>query len=533
MKEQIIGHGTWYDKAAVKTVERDRKIGRNLELIRTEMGLGASGLPHIGNLADAARAYAVTLGLEEQGYKSELIAFCDDKDGLRSVPIGFPKSLGKYLGRPVTSIPDPHKCHETFGEHMTSLLREAMDKCGIEYVFRSGKETYEKGLLNKEIETLLKNAKQVGEIVKEEVGQEKYVEILPYFPVCENCGRIYTTKAYEFLPKENRILYVCEGTNVKNQWIEGCGHKGEVDYTKGEGKLSWKGEFAARWKALDIRFEAFGKDIADSVKINDRICQEILHYPPPMHTQYEMFLDKSGRKISSSTGNVLTPQVWFRYGSPQSLLLLILKRFVGTRTLDVTDIPQYMNELDQLEDIYFGKKKIVDKKEHAKLTGLYKYCWLLDPPSNPSAHIPYNLLTYLAKIVPKGIETDFIIEKLRDYNYISDEVSDPIKRRIEYARNWAEDFMEIKETPVKLNLQERAAVEELLQNLQSEKDETQTQSVIFKIARKHKIKPKRFFKILYKILLGVPQGPRLGPYITAMGKRNVIAALEKTLKKKH
>jgi lysyl-tRNA synthetase class I len=35
------------------------------------MGIGASGLPHIGNLSDAARSFAVTLALQEQGFKSD------------------------------------------------------------------------------------------------------------------------------------------------------------------------------------------------------------------------------------------------------------------------------------------------------------------------------------------------------------------------------------------------------------------------------------------------------------------------------
>jgi len=308
----------------------------------------------------------------------------------------------------------------------------------------SGAEAYRRGLLNREIEMLLANAKQVGEIVKEEVGQEKYVEALPYFPVCSNCGRIYTTKSYEFLPKESKVLYVCEGMEVKGQWLEGCEYEGEADYTRGEGKLSWKSEFAARWKALDIRFEPYGKDIADSVRINDRICQEILDYAPPMHAQYEMFLDKSGRKISKSAGNVFTPQVWFRYGSPQSLLLLMLKRFVGTRTISVTDIPQYMNEFDELEDVFFGKKLVADEKERAKLTGLYEYCWLLQLPSKSTIHVPYNLLTYLAKVSPKGAETRFIVEKLQGYHYVGEEVPEDLKRRIEYARNWNQDLIEIK-----------------------------------------------------------------------------------------
>ena len=531
MSEKIIGRGTWYDKMAAKIIERERKLGRSLDLIRTEMGLGASGLPHVGNLGDAARSYAVTLAIQGQDYNSELIAFCDDMDGLRKAPAGLPKSLEKYLGFPVTVVPDPFGCHQSYGEHMSSLLLDALDKCGIEYKHMSGREAYETGLLNEEIRTLLVNAKRVGEIVKEEVGQERYVEVLPYFPVCKNCGRIYTTKATEFLPKENKVLYACEGMEIKGRWIEGCGYKGEADVAKGEGKLSWKGEFAARWKALDVRFEPYGKDIEDSVRINDRICREILGFEPPMHARYEMFLDKAGRKIASSVGNVLTPQVWFRYGSPQSLLVLMLKRFVGTRTLDVTDIPFYMNKLDYLEDIYFGKKPIRDEKERAKLQGLYAYCWALKPPEKPSIHVPYNLLAFLAKMAPKGREEEFIAEKLRGYGYLQkDETLDEnMKKRIEFAFNWVKDFEAIKETIISLTLEERQAIKELIEVLNVEDEAEKIQNAIFNTAKKHDLKPARLFKTLYMILVGVPRGPRLGPYILTMGRKNVINALQNTL----
>ena len=297
MSGELIGLGTWYDKMASKIVERERRLGRSLDPVRTEMGIAASGLPHIGNVSDAARSFAVTLALREQGFNSELIAFADDKDGLRKVPAGLPKSLEKHVGQPVTDIPDIYGCHGSYGEHMTLLLREALDDCGIEYRFMSGAEVYRTGLFNVEIKTILLNAKKIGEIVKEEVGQEKFLEALPYFAVCENCGRIYTTKATEFLANEDKVLYICEGMEVKGRWLEGCGHKGEVDYRKGEGKLSWKGEFAVRWKALDIRFEAFGKEVADSVRVNDRICREVLGWEPPVHARYELFLDKSREAV--------------------------------------------------------------------------------------------------------------------------------------------------------------------------------------------------------------------------------------------
>jgi lysyl-tRNA synthetase class 1 len=387
-------------------------------------------------------------------------------------------------------------------------------------------------LFNAEIKTILLKAKRVGEIVNEEVGQEKFLEALPYFPVCENCGRIYTTKAYEFLPKENKILYVCEGMEVKGRWLEGCGHKGEVDYRKGYGKLSWKGEFAVRWKALDIRFEAFGKEVADSVRVNDRICREIFGWEPPCHAKYELFLDKSGRRLSKSAGIVFTPQTWFKYGSPQSLMLLLLKRFVGARALDVTDIPAYMNEMNYLEDLYFGKKTLKDERELAKLRGLYEYCWAMKPPAKPSITAPYNLLTFLAKMAPKGCEEDFITEKLRSYGYLqkNQTLDDSLKRRVEYAANWIKDFEEIRETAITLSGEQNEALKELIEVLKAEDEAEKIQNAIFNTAKKHGLQPAEFFKTIYTILIGVSQGPRLGPYILAMGKQNVIDALNRALK---
>jgi len=534
MSEEIIGHGTWYDMMAKKVIEREQSLKRDMSKIRTEMGLGASGFPHIGSLGDASRSYAVTLALGEMDYNSELVAFCDDKDGLRKVPAGLPsdmtQKLEKYLGYSVSSIPDPFGCHESYGKHMSSLLLEALDKCGIEYKYYSAKEAYEKGLLLNEIRTILTNAKKVGEIIKEEVGQETYSEVLPFFAVCEKCGHLYTTRAYKFDPKTDKVTYKCEGLEIRGRLIPGCGHEGEVDIKSGQGKLTWKSEFAARWRALDIRFEAYGKDIADSVRVNDRICREVLEFEPPSHAMYEMFLDKSGKKISKSAGNVFTPQVWFRYGSPQSLMLLMLKRFVGTRSLDVSDIPSYMNELDYLEDVYFGKKQ-VGEKEAIRLKGLFRYCYVMKPPTKPSIHVPYNLMAFLVKMAPKDSINDYVAEKLQAYGYLQrgQALDEDLQQRIQYALNWTQDFEEIKESTVELSVTERKAIVEFMEKLKTETDPDAIQNAVFNAAKDNGIKPAALFKIFYQILLGAPQGPRLGPYVLAMGKDNVLAALERVL----
>jgi lysyl-tRNA synthetase class 1 len=530
MSRQIVGRGTWLDLVAHRVLEREDQLGRKPAVVRTESGLGASGIPHVGSLGDGVRSYAIKLAVETLGRKAEYVAFSDDLDGLRKVPAGMPASLATYLGYPVTSIPDPFNCHESYGDHMSSLLREALDKCGVEYTFYSAKKTYREGIYNEQIVKILENADKVAKIIKEEIGQEKYTEVLPYFPICGGCGRIYTTRAYKYLPDEHKVLYSCEGqVDIRGQELQGCGFRGEANVLEGHGKLSWKSEFAARWQALGINFEAYGKDILDSVRVNDRICQDVLGYAPPYHVRYEMFLDKSGKKISKSVGNVFTPQIWLRYASPQSLILLMLKRIVGARTLSVGDVPTYMMELDNLENVYFGKKVIQDDFERTELRGLYEYVWCLRPPQQPDMHIPYNLLVYLAKVAPKGKEKEYVLTKLEEYGYPHGQEAPGIDARLGYARNWAEDFAEISEHIPTISDKEGDAVRELTTIIRGQASADILQNSIFEVAKKHGVDPPEFFKILYGILLGSPKGPRLGPYMEAMGRENVADALERAL----
>ncbi|MCY3975507.1 MAG: hypothetical protein OXF28_00005 [Thaumarchaeota archaeon] len=67
---KIIGKGTWIDKLASELINREKNLGRNTKILRVESGLGASGIPHIGSLGDAVRAYGVKLALENLGYRS-------------------------------------------------------------------------------------------------------------------------------------------------------------------------------------------------------------------------------------------------------------------------------------------------------------------------------------------------------------------------------------------------------------------------------------------------------------------------------
>lgn len=530
--DETIGRGTWIDKLALSVIERkDNLKGKHPEVIRTESGLGASGFPHIGSFADASRAYGFKLALEDMGRKSEFIAFADDMDGLRKVPAGTPTSLKKYLGQPVSKIPDPWGCHDSYGQHMSNLLIDAIKETGIEVTSASARNLYKTGKMGPQVKRLLLQGNRAGEIIKETTAQEKYIEVLPYHAICENCGKIYTTKAISFDEKNGKVEYLCEGDEIGGKLLEGCGHHGWADINKDDGKLTWKVEFAARWDLQQIDFEAFGKDIFESVICNDQICKEIFEYEPPAHARYEMFLDKGGSKISKSAGNVFTPQTWFRYGSTQSLNLLTYKRMSGSRTLAVDDIPIYMREIDFLENIYYGRIKEGNQALKRKLTGLFEYCWHLNPPEKPSIQVPYTLLVNLVSVAPETKRDEFLESRLREYGYLLEGNSlDDIKDRINFAINWVADFKSIEEKIIKLDTTQKKAIKTLIEVIANAEDADAIQSAIFQTARDNDIKTGLFFKLLYQMLLNTDRGPKLGPYIHTMGVDYVIKSLRKHLK---
>ena len=562
--ENIIGKGTWIDKIAYTIVEREKKLGRSTANIKVESGLGASGIPHIGSMGDAVRAYGISLALQNLGYSSELITFSDDLDGLRKVPAGLPKWLENHICKPVSSIPDPFgNCHDSYGQHMSSLLLEGLDLAGINYTFKSGTQTYKSGTLTEQTHKILSKSKLIGDKIAESTGQQKYLKFLPYFPICENCNRLYVANSIDYLENERAVTYSCNGNTIGKKLIQGCGHTGQVKIDSGNGKLAWKVEFAARWQAFDIKFEAFGKDIMDSVKINDWISDEVLRFSHPLHAKYEMFLDKGGKKISKSAGNVLTPQMWLKYGSPESLLLLLYKRISGTRHIGIDDIPALMDEYDLFEDIFFGKISEPNDSKRLKINGVYEYINHLCPPADVSSfiHIPYRILIQQANLFKNQIQgSDLLIntifDRLKKYRLVKEE---DIKKkdlidRITLAINWVGDFNGLtegdgegddsrtiekvemssiqKEVIVKIGTELSSLASTMKKRSEDAKTldddlALQVQTIIFNNAKNNNLQPKDIFKLLYMILINAEKGPKLGNYIVDLGIDNVVKVIEK------
>lgn len=531
MKREIIGKGTWIDKLASTIIKREKDIGRSLGLILVESGLGASGFPHIGSLGDAVRAYGVALAIKNLGYDSKLIAYSDDLDGLRKIPSGLPEWLSDYIGKPVSNIPDPiGQCHDSYGSHMSSLLLDALDRLEINYKFLNAAKVYGNGMLTNQIDMILSHAPDLGNKIEEIVGQSKYKESLPYFPICESCGRLYVAHAEKYIREEKKVSYICNGTKLGNNDVKGCGYTGEIPISVGKGKLAWKVEFAARWSSLDIRYEAYGKDIMDSVRVNDWVSDVVLHYAHPLHVKYEMFLDKGGKKISKSTGNVLTPQVWLRYGTPQSLLLLLLKRITGTRQVGTDDISTLMEEYDICEDIYFGKKKEDNEEKLVKTKGLYEYVNHLKTSDKPLQHVPYMLMAQQASFFSGAERIKKIFDRLVKYK-VATELTFDLEQKIQLACNWSDDHISTEKFDVVLTDKEKMIIRKILESLEianseSNLDPEKIQQMIYETSKENEEQPRKIFKLMYKMLINSDSGPRLGGYISDLGLNKIHSLLD-------
>ena len=266
----------------------------------------------------------------------------------------------------------------------------------------------------------------------------------------------------------------------------------------------------------------------DSVKVNDWVADDVLNFPHPHHIKYEMFLDKGGKKISKSLGNVVTSQTWLKFGTPESILLLLYKRITGARELGFEDIPSLMDEYNELEKIFFGKIKLDNEAKLVKSKGLYEYVNLLSPPKQMPAQVSYRLLLELSKIF-KEDRISRINKKLVDYRAIK-ETSPEIDRLIEMAGNFADEFDISDEIDIDIDSKIKGALSKLIIVLEKDGEIEDLQNEIYQIAKGDDIEPKDFFKVLYQIILSTTRGPKIGPFILDIGKKNVAEKIGKYVK---
>jgi len=180
-----------------------------------------------------------------------------------------------------------------------------------------------------------------------------------------------------------------------------------------------------------------------------------------------------------------------------------------------------MDEYNELESIYFGKTKVDNEAKLVKSKGLYEYVNLLNPPKNPSPHLNYRLLINLCRMF-KDHRSERVISKLVDYGTIKEE-NDDVKELIKLAGNYSDDFLETKMPSAEIVIDDstKAALKQLVKLLEENGEIEDLQNSIYSIAKENQVQPKDFFRIIYRIIISGPRGPKLGPFIEDIGKKKV------------
>ena len=308
--EAALTSKAWPFEEARKVLKRYEKAPPEKGYVLFETGYGPSGLPHIGTFGEVARTTMVMRAFREiSDIPTKLICFSDDLDGMRKIPgnVPHPERLEEHLQKPLTSVPDPFEKYESFGHHNNAMLRRFLDQFRFEYEFYSATDFYRSGQFDK---TLLRAVEKYDEIMKvmlaslREERQQTYSIFLPIHP---ETGRVLYVPMKEVNAKDGTITFDDDN-----------GREFTLPVTGGNVKLQWKPDFGARWAALGVDFEMYGKDHSTNTQIYDKICR-ILGHPAPAHFTYELFLDENGQKISKTSGNGVSIDEWLTYASTESL----------------------------------------------------------------------------------------------------------------------------------------------------------------------------------------------------------------------
>jgi lysyl-tRNA synthetase, class I len=508
----------WPFEQARLIVERLKRQPKDVVVFET--GYGPSGLPHIGTFGEVARTSMVRHAfrvMTDDKIKTRLIAFSDDMDGFRKVPTNLPNQdmLAKHLHLPLTKVPDPFGCCQSFAHHNNAQLRSFLDQFGFDYEFMSSTEQYQSGAFDQTLLKMLDRYDQVMAIMLPTLGEERRATYSPFLPISPKTGRVLQAPTLARNFEKGTITFEDED-----------GERVETPVTGGRVKVQWKPDWALRWTALGVDYEMAGKDLIDSVQQSSKICRA-LGGAPPEGFNYELFLDEQGEKISKSKGNGLTIEEWLTYAAPESLSLYMFQKPKTAKKLYFDVIPKAVDEYLSFIDAYQKQNgaerlenpvwHIHDGQPPANVSPI-SFALLMNLVSAANAETKEQLWAFIRKYAPDASpQTHPFLDKLTGYalRYFNDFVKPTKKFRIATDR-------------------ERAAFEDLIGRLDALPADTHDgeliQNEVYAVGKEHGFEPLRdWFKALYEVLFGVESGPRFGAFAAIFGVRETSALLRKGL----
>ena len=540
LQEEALKSKAWPFDEARKVLKRLKGKLPEKGYVLFETGYGPSGLPHIGTFGEVARTAMIQHAFEViSGMQTKLVSFSDDLDGMRKVPGNVPNQemMQDFLQRPLTDVPDPFGTHDSFGAHNNAMLCRFLDTFGFEYDFYSSTEYYRSGAFDEVLLRAVEKYDEIMEVMLASLREERQKSYSIFLPIS---------------PKTGRVLYVpMKSVNKEDGTItfdDEDGAETTLRVTGGNVKLQWKPDFGARWSALNVDFEMYGKDHSTNTHIYDKICR-ILGAPAPSHFFYELFLDENGEKISKSKGNGVSIDQWLTYASSESLSYFMYQKPGTAKRMHFDVIPKAVDEYHQQLRAYHTQ----DVK--AQLNNPVYHIHKGKVPVSDMV-IPFAMLLNLASV--SSAETkDAMWGFINKYAPEASPETNPVMDNAAgFAVRYYHDFVKPSKVFRSPSEQERAALSDLAAGLASidtaksmiDKknfdmgkdpvdltnysllDGDDLQSLVFAVGKNHKFENLRdWFQAIYEVLLGASQGPRFGGFISLYGVNETIELINNGL----
>ncbi len=505
-------------------------------------GISPSGIPHLGNANEIVLGYFVAEVLRERGHTVRQVFTADDRDPLRSLPrkladldgnivaLGDVDAgvLGRNLGAPYTSIPDPFGCCDSYGDHFKNLIVGIADALSIPIEVVSNTAQYERGAFDGAIRQVLEHQEMAREILgKYQTSvDDSYV---PFRPICDNCGKLTETVTAVNREAET-VTYRCTDLEAGEQTIDGCGHTGEASFQ--DGKLPWRFEWVAQWDLLDVDFEPFGKDHAEgSWPSGVEIARELFDIEPPVPMAYEWFTFE-GKPFSSSEGHVVLVQDVLELIEPEVLRYFFAKDPSKARDFSIERIDQLVGEFDQLEAIYFDREDAApEKTAFAKRV----YPLLVDEIREDRIRIPYSFAAVLGMTDDPERREAIARREGHIPADASEAAVEQALERVDRARRWARrtnnqynyDLKRDEQPDVDIDAATAQALDELAAVIEDHEDPEVIQEAIYETARRHNIDVGEFFGTGYELFFGKREGPQLGPFLANLDTEFVLTRLRR------
>lgn len=517
LREHALSSKAWPFEEARRILKRFQKNPPKSGAVIFETGYGPSGLPHIGTFGEVARTTMIRRAFEQiSDIPTRLICFSDDLDGMRKVPenVPNPEALAEHLQKPLTDVPDPFGTHDSFGDHNNAMLKRFLDTFGFEYEFYSATEFYRSGQFDEVLLRAVEKYDEVMDVMLPSLREERRQTYSIFLPISPSTGRVLYVPMKEVNKANGTVTFTDEdGTDVT------------VPVTGGNVKFQWKPDFGARWAALGVDFEMYGKDHSTNTPIYDKICR-ILGHQAPEHFTYELFLDENGEKISKSKGNGISIDEWLTYASTESLSYFMYQKPKTAKRMHFDVIPKAMDEYHQQLRAY------PTQDEKAQLNNPV---WHIHNGAVPTSDmvVPFSMLLNLASAA--GAEdSETMWGFIRKYAPEATAQTHPgLDQAAGFAVRYYNDFVKPTKTyrmPTELEREALLDLRSQLAALTGEgHDAEDLQSIVFACGRERFDPMRAWFSAIYEVLLGATQGPRFGGFIALYGVAQTIELIDNAL----